>query len=604
MASLLERTTTAEDFSFSSNERLDLALDSLREKAVLSAKIEHQHIHDVFYALWSGVWPEFNNPTLEWLNFSCLQRTGEFLPPQRVTPILAKLTRAFRLVGVFDIIESTENGPYHQQQTAYEERVAPFIHTRRDNTFHEVRSLMSFAATYAHDLAGIPLFTWLDDSHTVLLYRGRRIALSDLQKICSSLEDEISGYLTDVSFGVDHLVDVTDKHFADDLRRTSNNYSFLSDIANRECLNHFQEFLQTVFPDPPYKSSLLNPDDPRQLDAPSCRQWLRDLAHLELLVCVAVLMTCGGPARGTEMANLLARNTSTRQRNWYQYGRHSIILRGYNKTTGATERDKLIPVSLTSYLADVMIQIHFLFRPLAIYLVSVIAPDEDSIKRNYHTRLWMDYLTPITTERISSVMSAHTALSLSGVGFTVSNHRQIYAAYSRAYIAHDAESKAEFDATIAAQQMGHTLETERLHYGGSTSAFIATTEDLIPSYIERSIRWSSLMRIVPGGLGLNAVTGGHRKFNELVAEDVVQYPTLDVDSAPSTDIKPLLGLFSNLQSQQDLLLNSFNDLKSDLIVQDTTNGEHHDEVNAKLDLLLQHLAPHMVAASGTFRPLS
>jgi hypothetical protein len=80
--------------------------------------------------------------------------------------------------------------------------------------------------------------------------------------------------------------------------------------------------------------------------------------------------------------NTLARNTSTRTRNFMAIGDRLAIIRQYTKTTSKEQFDRLIPHGLPAFESDLLIQVHVLARPFAQVSANLISPQIELISKN------------------------------------------------------------------------------------------------------------------------------------------------------------------------------------------------------------------------------
>jgi hypothetical protein len=142
LMALMKGTTHLEDFTFHTSQLLETELEYLRGKSQVTDPkyaITTKDIHQVLKALWLHHWPEDLNPTFQFLNFHCLRSTGEFMTAAGVTPILAQLEFAIRLVCLYEIdLLTNQMKMWSNQADCFQINIKHWVRETLPSTFQEI----------------------------------------------------------------------------------------------------------------------------------------------------------------------------------------------------------------------------------------------------------------------------------------------------------------------------------------------------------------------------------------------------------------------------------------------------------------------------------
>ncbi|KAJ7033872.1 hypothetical protein C8F04DRAFT_957224, partial [Mycena alexandri] len=491
-----------------------------------------KQVHAVVMALWTHCWVKseecpFPDPTMSFLMLFSLQEDGHFADAQDTTGPIAKFSRAIQLTLLTQIKKTFDEGLYASQLEAFE-AVAEYIVEKVPTTFNSLRSLQHYASALAYKTMSYPRIWWTDrDNWEELLYRGQRIALSDLGKIMDKLEkDIINLWENEVLLGLDLHVEYG--VVVDDLLNSEGGYSFITDKRNP-----FHALRMALFTaicnDPVLREQFTEPkpdgSGKRQPNAKFAKKWMRSLSELELLMMLAIELFGGATSRVTELAAMLAMNTWTRHRNWRALGKFIAVIREYDKTTNTAQSDRLIPHSLPGVIGDLIVQVHTFARPLAQqFLAPIVFPTRKSVVTDYAEMLFMGFGDEVTTNDLSQAMALHSALVL-GWGMTINPNRHINIAFRQKHCskAGSIQTLEEETWSVAnVQQSGHSSGLEKRTYGLSPESLVAAPEEVLQLYLEVSSEWQKVTKTVPGGLGLKYREAMRSKFDGLVATGVIK----------------------------------------------------------------------------------
>jgi hypothetical protein len=210
-----------------------------------------------------------------------------------------------------------------------------------------------------------PSVFWPDfakKDYEVLVYKGHTITQTDIRETWKDLEKEALALLRDgLLMGLD--VGVRWKGLRDDISSRANGYSLL-DLPP---LLEYRTVLARAFFEQPEAAATwtVRAGDGVAINCYVAREWLANLARLELLLALLIEMRSGAPSRLTELLSLNVRNTSTRVRGLFAVGDYIALIRAYSKTTNNNQCDKVIPSALAAFDASLLMTVQVLLRPFA-----------------------------------------------------------------------------------------------------------------------------------------------------------------------------------------------------------------------------------------------
>ncbi|KAL1658606.1 hypothetical protein GGF50DRAFT_15587, partial [Schizophyllum commune] len=496
------------------SDALRAALISLRHRLCVAQDAEISDLHAVLSLLWLTEWRRagmansISDPTLAFLAMYAVKADGTYIDAKAFTTPLAHLTRAIQLCALTEIhalldaqllsADGSRLRPTAGAQLEAAEPLLMFVQENNLSTFAALRSYTHYATALAQSTLAMPSVWWLDtQKHTELLIRGDRLSLDHLRTIVRNLHCSISTLYRSLTAGLPTNVDYA--RLRDDLRNTARGYTVF-DTVWRDSPSDIRDFATALLEDPTLG---LTQSSDGELSFHAITTWLENLAELELLVAVCVQFSCGGPARGTEIVALLVRNISTALRNAYVFGPRICLVRSYSKTTNLQQRDKVIPVSLSSFLGDIFARIHIWLRPVAIFFARHIFPARaDAVSELYRDMCFTGMGQPFSSDDLSRAMG-RASLPVTQFELKLAKYRHSYIAFNEQLVEGfkadgDPDDDDESD-DIDAQQAGHTADIARRIYGLSHDTFVGTTVRTIHLYLRNSDRWQIILHIRPGG---------------------------------------------------------------------------------------------------------
>jgi hypothetical protein len=459
-------------------------------------------LHQVFKGLFMQKWiPTEDNPipcpTIRTLALLSLQRDGSFAEPKNVTGLIAKLERAIQLTCLWELKHLSQS-QYSGDDNLACDAVQHWFTEKVESPYGSLRSLQHRASAIAYATTGLPRIWWTDQREwTSMLYTGTPIHLNQLKTIFINMEKAVVDVWEEkVLRGL--KIQIKYNHITEDLTNKAVGYSFLSDASNPYFKDR-DRLLQAILADSQQRDhfSLIDESSGTLIwKRTALRRWLMDYAEFQGIQLARVEMLSGGPSRGTELTAMNYCTTPTRGRNLHMLGDHLAILREYHKSGALSGVDKLIPHGLDAVTMDLMIQDLAIARPFAEIAIHLCS-DQVDVQLLYRHRLFVAYMKEFTTDDLSSIMSRFS-IPILGMKMGVNAYRHIHTGWRRKLCGEALEllDGDNFN-TIGALQAGHQRSTENRIYGRSPDA-LAGSEDVLPLYLEASVRWQVLMEVVPG----------------------------------------------------------------------------------------------------------
>lgn len=151
------------------------------------------------------------------------------------------------------------------------------------------------------------------------------------------------------------------------------------------------------------------------------RQYIRRVERFLDLLCLAVHITGGQPARGPELLSVRWRNGVLQDRNLYVVDGQVVVVTRYHKTQSQWDRPKVIARFLPEPVGQLMTAYLLYVRPVRALLLSSLGKLATAAASDY---LWADEHGPWDTSRLTRIMTAETAERL-GTRLTMADYRQV-----------------------------------------------------------------------------------------------------------------------------------------------------------------------------------
>lgn len=514
-------------YTFPTSDNLSNWLTVLRGVVTDNSEDEFDDtIHEVFRALWMIYWPvtkavPWGDPTLCFLALHHLRITGGFETAVQVTPSLARVMRAIRLFTLREVHHQVEEVPSKSHLDVMG-TLHKWVRADSQSTFSGVRQIMSYASALAANTSSMPPIFWVDhENFTEMLYHGQRFKFSYMQKMAYTVQDQMKEvWEKEICLGL--KIEINYDDLSDNLKEEKPGYCFLDHPGNPMFKAHRNDLISALLSSPLLRSHFLSANS-KDINPIGARKWLQSLAKLEGLSMIAVQLMSGGPARGTELVSMLARNTELRVRNWFGLVEFTALVRQYTKTTHTSGHDRLIPNTPDGFTARMLVNTHALARPMAVWLATKLFKGQHQVPQWYGENMFMDLGKEFTSRRLSELMEKHSTKTV-GFSMGLNTHRHIFAAFQRKlhpHIEDIIDDGGESD-NIGALQMGHSGKTDVQRYGLSMSAMSGVVEDMIRVFLQNSVDWQLSLKVVPGGLHLGYTEAIHTNWSLCVRQGLIK----------------------------------------------------------------------------------
>lgn len=152
------------------------------------------------------------------------------------------------------------------------------------------------------------------------------------------------------------------------------------------------------------------------------RTWFDEVAELVNVLFLLTHITCGGPARGTEIEATLIQNTSFATRNLYAVGGHGVIVSKYNKTRQNHVFDKLVARCYPPQVFRIVLYYVAVIRPLERYWITELYTRNKG--SHYEAHMWVRHDRLMDSKAFTQELRDFT-LSALGVPLGLSQWRHV-----------------------------------------------------------------------------------------------------------------------------------------------------------------------------------
>jgi len=464
--------------------------------------------HGLFYHLFTvEYWPSIAKPVPDpierYIMATALNADGKINHTDHITQPLAKMTWLGRVVQgkQMDILmtENQATDPIHAAHL-----VQKYITEGHATSFSRIRSLQHMASTDASNNPGIPKFVWANKDRSALFYEGHLVSLDDLREVIDQCGKEMQETMKELMLGMEDDLELTSVH--DSPREKEVGYMFLHHPQNHRMASHSNDLPKHIASNPALTSTftVVDPNDPKKRiwNVSAMKSYLMDVAKFLAPLLTRLELNSGSLARGSELTGIQICNTAAQpMRNIHFYCLIMILTRIYNKMNAASSKQNLIPSAVDSGAADILTRYLVYIRPFAIYCASHVFADSPDIICLYRDSLFVKFDRLFTTDDLSKHMSSLTR-TVNGFGMTASSARQILKAFRTVWTPDlDYELLGGPPAASAnAFSAGHSVTTDRIHYGVFEDDIPGLAADRQDILMEMCKRWHELMGTRPAGI--------------------------------------------------------------------------------------------------------
>jgi hypothetical protein len=255
--------------------------------------------------------------------------------------------------------------------------------------FNALLGITKLAMTILGDNPSLPRIVWESETFDELTIDGKTVSLDGLRRLVQFCLERCERSLTTVLCGMQIAEAVVNRPVFDNHWNTNAGYSFITDPRNG--FHHAKKALvQHIMSSSVQRNRYCSHCAPRLMntyatlilndlyvsdrffkegtwDKKHVEGWLKSTATFSNWLIVAMHLTYGQPARGTELCSLLYSNSSHGQRHLFWARGTMMLVTQYDKSRSLTQRNKLIARFFASQVARLM-KLYLLYvRPMEWY---------------------------------------------------------------------------------------------------------------------------------------------------------------------------------------------------------------------------------------------
>ena len=288
---------------------------------------------------------------------------------------------------------------------------------------------------------------------------GKHVTLEGMKRVQDELVRDIEEQMDRLLWGSFKMSENIEIH--DEPRELQAGYSFVTDRTNPWMQEN--SVLEYLMVDSERLASYAYIDERGDVvwHPGACMKRMREIYELQMLILVAIILTAGEPARGTEYAAMIFANVAAGSIRNVFWLLGVLMLRGsYNKTSHATGEDKTIVTVPLPKLGLLIVRFLVYLRPLYAEWQYHFRP---ALHSNAQSFLFAGLYRPVTSGDITIALAKYTEEHL-GVRMTIRVFRQ-YMAYTTQWYP-ELFNAIESPSMSVAKQLGHTSKVDRSNYGG------------------------------------------------------------------------------------------------------------------------------------------
>ena len=397
--------------------------------------------------------------------------------------------------------------------------------TINNHTAFSVLSMtQKLCKTIAENSYGLPNFVWNSSFGDLDIHEGKvngkTVSLSMLKLLCKNLLKDIKSSMESFFEGFNHT-NLMLQHFKESVQNSNPKYCFMADLASNSVLRKSNEiWLAKVAAD------VLMPDG--SVKFIEAKRFIRKSAELLNLMLVYVHVTSGQPARATELATYIIKNTTSRERTVKQMSDSNVVLhQQYSKHSQITATnvnilrflDPTFALLFNKYLAFIRPTLYFLIGKIPLSTAGQETP-YDILKRSqaYSTYLWVSNGSSMDDyeirRRFASIFGKYTQ---SDISFGEYRHAAI--AFMNAHLKYKIIDHAEdFD-----EQAGHSTTTASKHYARTDFSFGGESQAQYEKQLMLCQKWWHLLGIVESTNQEQLTQLGSNPNNPITVSDSIQF---------------------------------------------------------------------------------
>lgn len=313
---------------------------------------------------------------------------------------------------------------------------------------------------------GNVFFSSPDHTGTSVYVGDKLLHVSSIADMVRTLVGRIQEQLDELLYHQKAFTIDGDAPIYDSPRDMTDGYTFLDDPRNgwkdklvlRYMLEHPDIRLQ-------YAQIVIGEDGKKSLDFKrhELRKLRKRIFDVQKDLIVAIMLSYGAPARGTELASHTLRNVAGGSiRNFFFNFGTAFFRAGYNKTSSLTGEDVTVARAATLEVSEQFLRFLVFLRPLYTTIQGILLPQ---MRWDSQYKLFAGLTSPIESSDLG-LMLERKSLEIMGIRLKMSVHRQFMA-----YLAnhHYEAFPRQSGGSMAGAQLGHSSNVDRQYYGLDTS---------------------------------------------------------------------------------------------------------------------------------------
>ena len=418
---------------------------------------------------------QFFSTFTRYIVLASVNAKGEWQAAGKITQKIASILFVGRLVFAEELITRKKEDPGMNTLGAFEVAAKPWLQEESESIMPTLYILLRCFLTMRSADDSMLVFNAPDLTGQSAIFGKHQLHVLAIGDALRQLVQEITTELDQLLYHQPDF-DIPDSLFIhDEPRGRDAGYGFVADRRNSWTQPDSKTLVQHVINTETLfqRFGFLTADGKFVWQPIACLDYMRRIYKLQELFAVAIILSSGEPARGTELASLLYANVPGGSvRNVFVMFNMLLIRGSYNKTSHATGRDKAM---VRVPLVDVGRQlIRFLvhLRPLYSIWQRQFRP---LMSTNACHFLFAGLERPVTSEDLSSAL-CRFSLDKFNIPLRLSIFRQYMAFITACNASLFSAISSPAGTTSAQEQFGHTGEMDRTHYGG---------DERIPNGIDR-----------------------------------------------------------------------------------------------------------------------
>ncbi|KAF5344444.1 hypothetical protein D9756_011280 [Leucocoprinus leucothites] len=401
------------------------------------------------------------SPISHFIILSSLRKNGDWAPGNAITPQIAHLLFAGRLIFAWKIIQLAK-----EHSITYSSAFSHIGHYFDESS----ETMLPYLYFLKRGIGGVDsaeesmlFFNSPDLSGTAVIIKDKTLSVSQIGDLHQRAILEIAEEIDKLTFYEPTFVITPETHIHDDPHERASGYSFVVDRRNP--WNDQKTLIQHILETPELfsKYAYITPQGNVSWYPTQIATQMKKIFTLQEKIVCNVILSYGEPARGSELASHLLANVSGGSiRNFFVLFGLPVLRASWSKTTNMNDTDK--PICRIPHLPIGHQLMRFLIHLRPLYLVwqEYLTP---KMKFNAQHYLFAGLHRPLTSCDLSDALLAYTTKEL-GIPLRIRVFRQFMSFITDCN--RDAFNVAEANSTTMYEQFGHSAKMNLQHYTHDT----------------------------------------------------------------------------------------------------------------------------------------